>query len=245
MQNRHVDDLVDAYALGALEPDDVDAVEQHLETCESCRALAAQAKETAGRFLYAVPLVAPPPSLRGRVLQRIHEEATGQHYSGPTPAVPAQHNEHVPLAAPAPRGGFRYLLRSLLGEEAPPEHEAGNLLRDLLADPQCAVWQVEGTDDAPGASAKLINVPTRRDAVLVANGLSRPEPGKAYQVWLLAGGKPVPNALFTVNRSGRGAAVVHADGPWQGFDTVAVTPEPESGSPGPTGAIVLAGALTH
>src|SRR5579859_600906 len=245
MQNKHVDDLVDAYALGALESEEVDAVERHLESCEACRALVTQARETAERLLYAAPPVIPPASLRARVLQRVREEAAAQPHASALPAAPGQHDARSPTTAPARRGGVRHLLRALFGEQPALEHEAGDLLRDLLADPQCTVQQVAGTGDAPGASARLVAVPARRDAVLVASGLRQPGPGKAYQVWLLSGGKPLPNTLFTVNRSGRGAAVVHADGPWQGFDTVAVTPEPERGSPGPTGPIVLAAALAR
>jgi anti-sigma-K factor RskA len=79
--------------------------------------------------------------------------------------------------------------------------------------------------------------------VLLANGLSAPGAGRAYQVWLLRDGRPVPNALFDVDRRGRGVSIVRVGGQLRGFDTVAVTPEPASGSPGPTGPIVLAGAL--
>lgn len=258
MQEEHANNLVDAYALGTLEPDEVDAVERHLETCETCRALAEQARATADRFLFAVPQVAPPPALRARVLQRVHEEAAArrQHDESeepgapPTPtssassASPDDQDTHVPIAVPVRRGGIRHLLRSMLGEESAPAHDAGELLRDLLADPACTIWPVAGTSDAPGASARLVHVPTRHDAVLVASGLHQPAPGNAYQVWLLAGGKPLPNTVFTVNHFGRGAAVVHTREHWHDFDTVAVTPEPESGSPGPTGPIVLAGALS-
>ena len=38
-QDAHVDNLIDAYALGALEPDEVALVERHLPTCDACQAL--------------------------------------------------------------------------------------------------------------------------------------------------------------------------------------------------------------
>lgn len=243
MEKRHVDDLVDAYAHGALEPSEVDAVEQHLGECDSCRALADEARRTADSLLYAVPQVAPPPSLRGRVLARIAEEKaamsrdSSEAHASRTPASNASVGETETVRSP-----LRRLLDALRNEPAPAGH-AGDLLRDLLADPQVAIWPIAGTPDAPGASGRLIVSPRLHEGVVVTSGLFRPAPGKAYQVWFLRGGQPQPNVLFSVDPSGVGAGIVRADAPWHDFDTVAVTPEPRGGSPAPTGPIVLAGSL--
>jgi anti-sigma-K factor RskA len=244
MENKHVDDLVDAYALGALEPDEVDVVERHLQTCHACQALVAEARRASELLLYAAPQVAPPAALRGRVLARIAEEkaATARDGTAESAAATVQPEPQPPVAAD--RGPFQRLLAALRNEPA-PAGEADALLRDLLADPQVVIWPTNGTEAEPGASGRLVVSPRRRDAVFVASGLRRPEAGKAYQVWLLRGGQPLPNALFAVNRAGVGAGIVHANEPWPAFDTVAVTPEPLGGSPAPTGPIVLAGALTQ
>lgn len=248
MQDRHVDDLVDAYALGALEPDEVDVVERHLEGCEDCRALAEDARFRADLLLQAVPSVAPPPSLRTRLMERIAAEkraSSGRHDGTESgnlaPEEPARASA---VPTPARTGYFGRVLQALRGEPSSEEHATGDLLRDLLADPQCVVWPVAGTEEAPGARARFVAAPDRRDAVFVASGLRRTGTGKAYQVWLLRGGQPLPNTLFAVNRAGVGASIVRADEPWHDFDTIAVTPEPEGGSPAPTGPIMLAGSLT-
>lgn len=251
MQNRHVDDLVDAYALGALEPDEVDAVERHLEGCESCRALLEESRRSAEALLDIAPRVPLPPSLRARVMERIAAEirasSSAPGGSTTTPAAPAAHGtpeNDAQAAAPAPVGYFGRVFRALRGHPLDEDRAAGDLLRDLLADPHCVIWPVAGTEAAPDASARFVASRNRRDAVFVASGLQHPGAGKAYQVWLLRGGKPLPNTLFEVGRSGIGAGIVRADEPWRDFDTVAVTPEPEGGSPAPTGQIVLAGSLT-
>ncbi|HZC06428.1 MAG TPA: anti-sigma factor [Ktedonobacterales bacterium] len=255
MMNGHVDDLVDAYALGALEPDEVDAVERHLETCSACRALAQDARRNAESLWLTTPQVAPPASLRNRVLARIAQEkaATGIGAAVDSANSAPARDEHArepdsdtaPEPAPPARGAFRRLTQALWGEQATDERAASALLRDLLADPQSIVWPVAGTPEAPQASARFVVSRNRRDGVIVTNGLRRPGAGKAYQVWLLRGGQPLPNALFLVNRSGVGASIVHADEPWRDFDTVAVTPEPMGGSPAPSGPIVLAGSLVE
>jgi anti-sigma-K factor RskA len=238
---RHIDDLVDAYALGALEPDEVDVVERHLETCASCRALADAARRTLDLLLYAVPPVAPPPSLRARVLARTATEKAelladnvpphgGDHASG-TALEPAQN----------PFGRLVQALRA--GSSA--GGDAGALLRDLLADPDCTIRLVPGTAEAPAANARLVVSPHRTAGVLVAGGLPRQGAGRAYQVWLLRGGQVLPNAVFEVSRSGMGAGIVRTPEPWDTFETVAVTPEPKGGSRTPTGPIVLAGSLAE
>lgn len=247
MQNRHVDDLVDAYALGALEPDEVDAVERHLEGCEDCRTLADAARRRVDLLLQVVPPVVPPPALRAHVLERIAAEKAAA--SGGATSVARDneppHGAGVPSDEPSPaqQSYLGRVLRALRGKLVPDEHAAGDLLRNLLADPHSIIWPVAGTEEAPQANGRLVVAPDRQDAVFVASGLRRPAAGKVYQVWLLRGGQPLPNALFAVDHAGVGASIVRAGTPWREFDTVAVTPEPEGGSPAPTGPIVLAGSL--
>jgi anti-sigma-K factor RskA len=237
MENRHVDDLVAAYALGALEPAEVDAVERHLQACEACRALLDQARGSVELLLFAAPQVTPPPSLRRQLLARVaQEKAAVTRDEG---ALDTSEVQSEPT-----RGRMARLLDALRLAPAPASR-TGALLRDLLADPQVLIVTTPGTDDAPGASGRFIVSSRRREAVLVASGLRRPDPGRAYQVWLLRGGQPRPNALFGVNRAGVGYGIVHFDVPWGTFDTVAVTPEPQGGSPAPTGPIVLSGSLVN
>ena len=243
MQEQHVDDLLDAYALGGLEPAEVDAVERHLQGCASCRALAIRARSVTDLLLTTVPQVTPPPALRGRLMARIAAEAQASR-----PAIqPSQAAASITNGAhpePADQGwSIGKMLRSILGGGAEEDSHAGAVLQALLAEPDTLIWSVGATDAAPGASARLIGSRTRRDAVLVTNGLRAPAVGEGYQVWFLSNGKPVPNAVFMVDRAGQGASVLRASEPLDRYDTVAVTPEPLGGSRSPTGPIVLAGAL--
>ncbi|HEY7782178.1 MAG TPA: anti-sigma factor [Ktedonobacterales bacterium] len=237
---QHVDAELDAYALGALEADEVAAVEAHLSGCARCRDFAVRSRASAGMLLFSAPLVEPAPDLRARILRRVHEVAIADAAAETAPAP----------APPAERAGADWgLLGRLFGgrRDAGQPGDSGRtsaLLEDLLATPGSVVWNVTGTVDAPGAAARLIGVPGGRDAVLVTSGLPHLPPGRVYQVWLLRGGQPVPNALFRVARGGRGRQIVRAPTTLGDFQVVAVTPEPESGSPAPTGPILLMGELT-
>lgn len=243
----HVDNFIDAYALGALEPDEIAWVEAHLEDCPRCRELAREARAVASTLLVDVPLVEPPAALRQHVLDRVHQEARRTRQGEQTPGSGLGDGfaaEDAPGARR--RGGLHRLLRGLLGEEAGTGTDmAAARLAELLSAPDCRLWEVAGTQDAPGASARLVGVPSGRDAVLVASGLHALPPDRAYQVWFLRGGQPTPNAVFQVARNGRGRQLVRVPSRLSDFEVVAVTPEPASGSPAPTGAIVLAGELSR
>jgi anti-sigma-K factor RskA len=251
MIEQHADNLIDAYALGALEPDEVAWVEAHLEGCPRCRELARAARGLAATLFFDVPLVEPPADLQQRVLARVQQEARQAR-----PHAGADERERATNDSPggeAPdaadrrrRGGLHRLLRGLLGEEPGAVTDAAAArLAELLSAPDCQVWLVAGTADAPGANARLVGVPGGHDAVLVASGLQPLPPDRAYQVWFLRGGQPAPNAVFHVARDGHGRQLVHAPGRLSDFEVVAVTPEPANGSPAPTGPIVLAGDLSR
>ena len=239
--NEHVDDLIDAYALGALEADEVARVERHLQTCDACRALLEQVRAVSDGLLLAVPAAAPPASLRASILSRIHEEAASQRPAGPS-ALPSPDDGARP-------GRMGRLLRSLFGGEEPDIADiqgsaADTLLRELLLDPAVTIRPIAATDAASHAAARFIGAPTRHEGIVLARGLRPLDAAHAYQVWLLRGDQPQPNNLFAVDRAGRGIGIVRAGEAVLDFDVLAITPEPASGSPSPTGAIVLAGTLT-
>jgi len=189
-------------------------------------------------LLLAVPQVTPPPALRGRLLSRIHDEAQ--------PARPTPEQAPAPPAETTRPGRMGRLLRSLFGGEAPEiaDSDADTLLRDLLLDPEVTIRPIAGAEHASHASARFVGAPTRHEGVVLARGLRPLDAQHAYQVWLLRDGQPQPNNVFTVDHAGRGIGIVRASEAPLDFDVLAITPEPAGGSPEPTGAIVLAGALS-
>ena len=62
------------YALDALTPDDRERFEEHLATCEKCRAELAGLSDAAAALAFAVAGPAPPPELRGRILESARRE---------------------------------------------------------------------------------------------------------------------------------------------------------------------------
>lgn len=78
MDCQQITDQLEAYALGALDPDEAARVEAHLAGCPGCRRLAAEYRDIANALplalAAAVPL-RPPPSVRDRVLGALETAA--------------------------------------------------------------------------------------------------------------------------------------------------------------------------
>jgi hypothetical protein len=69
--DRHVVDQAAAYALGALEPDEVDAVEWHIAACPRCARAVQAARQTTAMLPFVAPPAVPPPDVKVALFARI------------------------------------------------------------------------------------------------------------------------------------------------------------------------------
>jgi anti-sigma-K factor RskA len=255
MQPDHTDettDLLVAYALGALEPEEMERVGALLAARPELRALLAELRATAGLLPYGLPESAPPPELRQRVL----DHAVGRS---------------ARVAAPArPSGGLRGLLFALGGLAAvallalamtfsqlgAARMELARLQNQLAAsEQQLAALQIERSELAQalagaerigslsGAGGQATVLQADDGALLVAAQLPPLAADQVYQLWLIGGdGAPQSGGVFTVDGSGFGVIALGPGAP--AGVTLAVTAEPAPGSPGPTTDILVQGQLT-
>jgi anti-sigma-K factor RskA len=109
----------------------------------------------------------------------------------------------------------------------------------LLSDPATQVVTLAGLPPSPQAQGRMI-WNSRAGGLFVAVDLPAVPPGKIYELWAIAAGKPVPAGLFGVDAEGKGELRVAplADAPE--VEVFAVTLEPEGGVPSPTGPMYLA-----
>ncbi len=114
--------------------------------------------------------------------------------------------------------------------------------RELLAAPDAHTAALAGTEFATTARARLTYDERTGRAVFVAAGLPVPPAGKAYQLWFIADGKPLPGNVFTTDASGH--AEVRQEIPTAGrhAQIFAVTLEPQTGVNAPTGQMYLKSA---
>jgi hypothetical protein len=217
---------VAAYALGALEPAEVEVFRRHLEGCVVCRdeLIAFQ------RIVDVLPLSAPqyssPPGLRDRVLRAVADEA------GPA-AVPASRRPE--------RRRFRFRAPTLAFGGALALAVAAVVVVLSLSSSQSSSRVIDAQVSGDGTASLRVG---KGHAELVVHRLPSPPAGKIYEVWLQRGnGAPAPtSALFSV--TAKGDADVDVPGSLKGVSRVLVTPEPAGGSRVPTHVPVIRADLT-
>jgi anti-sigma-K factor RskA len=233
-------DSAAAYLLGALEEREARAFEAHLAECPLCREEVDALAPAARALPASVEPVAPPPSLKTRIMAEVEREAALLAAAGPEADRPAAR------APRRPRRSWLGLSRRL----APVAIAAVLLLGVAIG---VGVSQIGGSGErtvqaqvldkarAPDASAE---VEVADDgATLVARGLPAPPSGRVYQIWLARPGHaPEPtSALFTPRRDGTATATVPGD--LSGVEKMLVTDEPEGGSRQPTTSPLLAATM--
>ena len=205
-----IHDLSAAYALDALDPDEVDAFEAHLASCESCRKAVADFGSVAAELAFAGAPASPPPALRDRILDAARAERPN--------VVPFRPRWQRPLVAVAAIAACAALVLGLWNV---------SLRNELSNSKSEALTRVPVT----GASGSMI-VSSSGSAALVLDRLVAAPPGKTYEAWVIRGSNaPAPAGLF---HGGPGTTFVPIKGPVKRGSTVAVTVEPAGGSPEPT-----------
>jgi hypothetical protein len=114
--------------------------------------------------------------------------------------------------------------------------------REILVSPEMRTAELAGTKMAESARARLTYDGRTGEAMFAAVKLPPAPAGKAYQLWYIADGKPMPGSVFTTDAEGR--AEMRASIPPEGLraQVFAVTLEPAGGLPAPSGEIYLKGA---
>jgi anti-sigma factor RsiW len=159
------------YALDALTPDERERFEEHLETCERCRGELAGLTDAAAALAFAVEGPAPPPELRGRILEAARREPSNVVPLRPRRAMFASAAAVFAVAASAAAVGLGIWAASL-------HHSLSNerAANRVLGDPSSRHIPVSG------AKGELV-VATSGDAVLAVN-LPAPPKGKTYEAWI-------------------------------------------------------------
>lgn len=247
-------DLAGVAALGALDGSDRDAFEGHLqERCPECEAALAAWRRDLSLVALSVPEVVPPADLRVRLL----ETRRGIPASAP-PRKPAAAARWLAIAAAVllalvaiddvvrhrsiREAQQRAAVLSARLERSREDLARKDLRARFLEDPDVQTILLSGQAAAPGSRGKILFSSRARRAILVAAELPALPPGRQYELWFIAGGKPI--AAGTFDPSASGATIFESTPLPEGAAPVekfAVTIEPLGGVPQPTGPMVLLG----
>jgi anti-sigma-K factor RskA len=267
MSHTDYQELLSAYALDAIDPDDGQALAEHLATCEQCRDELIGLREAGSLLAHASPATEPGDHVRAQILKQVRAEAIRSQ-----PAQVVQMPQRSKTVWPnllrmAAAIAFIALLAGVvvlwrrdvrlqaemreLSRQVEIQQNEIQKNRDLMARQKevlallnsdaATKIQLMGSETAPNARATLMFDKKTGRAVLLTEGLPMTSADKAYEVWFIPRGhSPMPGKMFTVDISGHAMITEQMPSEAMNGAVIAITVEPKNGSAAPTGAIYLA-----
>jgi anti-sigma-K factor RskA len=196
-----------AYVLGALEPTEAEAFEQHLSSCVVCRDEVATLSTAVDALPMAAPQYPAPKALRRRLVKQVRAESP----------------------APDPRWRWPFSLTPAVAAGIAVVLAAVVIGAVLIASGSSSATHVNKAS-VGDAEVRV----SGNHGELIVNRLPAPGAGRIYEVWLQRPGQPPSptRTLFGVTANGR--SDIGLPGSLHGIDTILVTSEPAGGSQTPT-----------
>jgi anti-sigma-K factor RskA len=224
IDNEHVVELLDAYAIGALDESEAGSVERHVAECVECWNEMSTAQEAAALLSLSVPIVEAPERLGERIISTAQRETTpvpvrteGRGFLrrlGWGSAVGAMGIASVAAIAfgvsmqdqvddlEAENAALNAELRSetfaleqeLADTEARVEEQ--EILFTVANDENTQEFDVEPSNGSVEGSASYAYSPDARQGVVECIGLEPLPPGMLYQLWVVSEDGTHPMATF-------------------------------------------------
>jgi hypothetical protein len=239
-------DLLDAYALGALEDGERTAVERHLQTCADCRRIANELVETAHRLPLAVGAASPlgPPSeLKTRIIGQLAPEKRVE-------ARPWWWRPRTALALVIVALATLFAAwDARLDDALSKERDVRARLARLQVQQELVLEVVDSRETrkavllppANADSRAYGKVFTRADmphVVAMAARLPQPRRNHAYHLWLTSRGKTQLAGVLAVDSSGFGLVLFEADRAGPVYEEARLIEQPK-GSKRPAGEPII------
>jgi anti-sigma factor RsiW len=245
LSHADVGELLGAYALDAVDADEREAVEHHLQGCPRCRAEVADHR-TVASFLGSAGGPAPE-GLWDRIAGALDEPAPELRLA---PVVPFPGRRSVSLRVGGAAAAVAASVIAVLGVQvvhlnhqvdhlaAPqrPEADVVALATHALGDPAARRISLRASDGP--ASAEAVVLPDG-SGVLIADQLPALASDRTYQLWALAGGQKISAGVLGARPQ---IVAFHYLAP--GLSGLAVTAEQAGGVVETTNAPVVVGTLS-
>ena len=267
-------ELIEAYALGALDANERAALEAHLASgCAECAKTLEEARLVVSQLAYLAPPAEPSAMLRARVLRSVRSDAGPAGGSGSgggaQTAHPGPQRSSVPLWLWA--GIAALLLFSLYSSwEARKmqqdvaemnQRAAAELKERKQLEEELTVAKHEAMILTDPASRKIMIMPNDKEMpkveamwhsklgiYLTAQKMPMPKNNKVLQLWLIPktpGAKPMPSHVFWPDKDGQiGEMVANPPDDMSDTKALAITEEPPGGSPQPTSTPMWVGGIS-
>jgi anti-sigma-K factor RskA len=256
--NHQFGELLYAYELGALDAPERAALEAHLAGgCADCTAALAEARWMVSQLAYTAPEAAPSDMLRGRLMQIVRAEAASadrgvaKTATVAKPAVPFWMWAAVAalvIATFYSSWNARQVQKQIgdlndravaqLHSREKIEAELASVQRvaSILSDP--ASVKIGLATSQPELGPLQANWNPKLGLVVSGTKIPQPAGNRVLQLWLIpkaAGGKPLPSLVLRPDANGNLVMLVpNPPEVMAEIKALAVSEEPEGGSPQPT-----------
>ena len=254
-------ELIPEYAFGLTDPEQTRFVEANLSTCAEAAAELADFQRLQAEMRADVAQIEPPLALESKLMAAIAEPAPQS-----LPVTTAQiqpRRRSIPVgwmvAAAAiivlvlTNGYWLARVNDLSQQQQQQSLNNNNNTQLTSSDhPDFVLTSTSGlrwvrlppAEETADTSAFLMWNAESKIGLLYAHGFPKLAVGKSYQLWLTRGETRKSVGTFTVDEDGKGAFLFSSETPIDEFTWARITDEPESGSPQPTGPIVVIGKLS-
>lgn len=239
MDYNEIRDLLPAYALGAVEPEEREQIEAALAKSPELREELATYAPVMEALALSVPQMKPPSDLGDRILRA----ATAQPVVRRFPVT-----RFLAVAAAVVLVLVGVLLVQLLDEDddTPNPPSASQQIAAIMDDPDSARIELTGVEENQEFAqvhGELIVAPGHHQAVLHLANLPHP-PDKHYQLWFVRDEERFSAAVFVPEwATSEKPLLIELPENFASYQGMGITVEPIGGSPEPTGDAVLRAPL--
>ncbi len=225
-----LENSVAAYVLGALDSDEQDSVQTHLESCAGCRELARRLQRAADALPLAAQMVTPPPRLRANIMAAAAASPRSQSHPAPRAKVlrlPVRNrqafSDFFGSMRFSPQAVVAVLAVAVLGLGA-WNMSLSNQLGDAQRHPKVVSAVMTGHDQLLGSQAKVVDLRDQGVVLVSFSHLPKPAADKVYELWLITpAGNPEKAAVFQPEADGSKTLVMTAN--LRAYKSMAVTIE--------------------
>jgi len=241
--HEEIEGLLGAYTLGALDAEENDLIQAHLEGCSTCSATVSRLRKARDAMPLTVDTVAPPARLRQSILAAAGSSDRAGHAAVRSARIrplrpSSRRGWQMPRGLAAPIAGaavIAFALGAGLGLGV------GRSLSTPPPAPVAAQYELTGTGQMAGANGHVYELQTLGLTLIEFSHLPVLQAGRIYELWLIpSGGNPIPAGVFMPDEGGSHVVVLARD--LRGFAALAVTVErAPDGATAPTQQPQLAG----
>ena len=252
-----MDELASAFALEALLPDEAVGYARHLEGCRLCRLLVIECQAAANLLPLALEEETGSLGLKQRIMDQAAQELdqeTGTTVEVREPGTtrwgirwPSWLSLNPAKAAAAlavvVAGLIVWNVTLQLDSGEPSGLTAAQLNLIETIGSGAAIFELNGTETAPDASAQLIHALDSDRVFLILRDLPLLDSGKEFEIWSIRAG--VLKSVGTFAKRAERQQLVSFFADFSDAQNIGISIEPKNGSPTgqPTGPIVLLGSF--